>query len=276
MEAAVAEAGQAGTRTRGGSARVEKPNRTMALAVDLGCRITSGDLAAGAILPTEAEIQAGYGVSRTVVREAIRHLAAKGLVTVGPKVGTRVRPSSEWNMLDADVMRWHLMAGGRRPFVEALYEMRLINEPDAARLAAARITEEQAARLGAALAAMAGNPRGSPELIAADLAFHRIILEATGNPILRSLGTMIERSLSISFSLSWRQNPQDETVRQHARVYEAILRGDGEAAGLFMRRLIESAFEDVVASLYSDPAPAPAPGHAIGPADAGTPDMQVL
>ena len=236
-----------------GRIKGEKVNRTMTLAVDLGCKITSGALVAGTVLPTEAEIQQTYSVSRTVVREAIRHIASKGLVTVGPKVGTRVRDSNDWNMLDAEVMRWHLMVGNRRPFVEALYEMRLINEPEAARLAASRITEEQSARLAEALQAMADNPRGSPELIAADLAFHRIILEATGNPILRSLGTMIERSLSISFSLSWRQNPQEETVRQHARVYDAIRRGDGEAAGLFMRRLIESAAQDVVASLYSQP-----------------------
>ena len=65
---------------------------------------------------------------------------------------------------------------------------------------------------------------------------------------------MIERSLSISFSLSWRQNPQEETVRQHARVHDAIKRGDGEAAALFMRRLIESAFEDVIAALYVEEA----------------------
>jgi len=252
----------------------EKVNRTMTLAVDLGCKITAGELAAGSVLPTEAEIQQRYSVSRTVVREAIRHIASKGLVTVGPKVGTRVRHSNDWNMLDAEVMRWHLMVGNRRPFVEALYEMRLINEPEAARIAAGRISEEQATRLGEALQAMADNPRGSPELIAADLAFHRIILEATGNPILRSLGTMIERSLSISFSLSWRQNPQEETVRQHARVYDAIRRGDGEAAGLFMRRLIESAFQDVIASLYSQADGGPVPE---APVDASDPlkNMQV-
>lgn len=266
-----------------GSGRGEKSNLTMSLAVDLGCKITSGALAVGTILPTEAEIQQQYGVSRTVVREAIRHLAAKGLVSVGPKVGTRVRHSNDWNMLDADVMGWHLMAGNRRPFVEALYEMRLITEPDAARLAASRITTEQSFRLGEALRAMEGNPRGSQDLIVADLAFHRIILEATGNPILRSLGTMIERSLAISFSLSWRQNPQDETVRQHARVYEAIMRGDGEAAGLFMRRLIESAFQDVLASLYSEAEadtpprrdPSAGPGFLNPPRDC-VPDMQVL
>lgn len=229
-----------------------RSSRTMTLAAELGRKIASGVLSAGTILPTEGELQQKYGVSRTVVREAVRHLAAKGLVTVGPKVGTRVAGNNDWNMLDADVMRWHLMSPSRRPFVEALYEMRLINEPNAARLAAGRITPEQFERLGEALGGMRDNPRGSPALIAADLAFHRIVLEATGNPILRSLGTMIERSLSISFSLSWRQNPQEETVRQHARVHDAIRRGDGEAASLFMRRLIESAFDDVINALYSE------------------------
>ncbi|WP_235919053.1 FadR/GntR family transcriptional regulator [Aureimonas psammosilenae] len=243
----------------------------MALAIDIGCRITHGEWPAGTVLPTEGEIQTRFGVSRTVVREAIRHLAAKGLVAVGPKVGTRVRASTEWNMLDADVLRWHLMRETQRPFVESLYEMRLINEPEAARLAAERITPERLAELEAALHGMEINPRGSPELVAADLAFHRIILEATGNPILRSLGTVIERSLTISFSLSWRQNPQTDTVIQHARVFEAISRGDGDAAALFMRQLIESACGDVLASLYADgsdtapPGRRPAPEHAVLP-----------
>lgn len=261
-----------------GGERAAKSNRTMRLAVDLGCKITSGALEAGTILPTEGEIQMQYGVSRTVVREAVRHLAAKGLVTVGPKVGTRVRPSIDWNMLDIDVMRWHLMAEIRRPFVEAVYEMRLINEPEAARLAASRISPEQAARLATALQAMADHPRGSPELIAADLLFHRIILEATGNPILRSLGTMIERSLAISFSLSWRQNPQEETVQQHARVFEAIRQGDGEASALFMRRLIESAFNDVAAALYTGGEAPSAEAASSGKIHHGAtraPDMQV-
>ncbi|MEX6506876.1 FadR/GntR family transcriptional regulator [Jiella sp. M17.18] len=230
----------------------ERSNRTVTLAAEFGRMIISGALPTGEALPTEKELQSQYGVSRTVVREAIRHLVAKGLVSVGPKVGTRVRERIEWNMLDPDVMGWHLSPAIGRSFVEALYEMRLINEPASARMASHRITAEQSQRLEAALAGMRDNPRGSPELIAADLDFHRIILEATGNPILVSLGALIERSLSISFSLSWRQNPQDETVRQHTRVKDAILAGDGEAAELFMRRLIESAFDDVILALYAD------------------------
>lgn len=227
-------------------------NRTSELAGEIGQRITGGLLSPGANLPTEDQLAKQWSASRTVVREAMRLLAAKGLLTVGPKVGTRVLPSQQWNMLDADVMAWHLMSDERRPFVEALYEMRLINEPAAARLAASRISPADGERLRRALGAMGRHPRGSQELIAADLGFHRIVLETTGNPMLRSLGAMIEKSLSISFSLSWRQNPQEETLRQHARVCDAICAGDEEAAELYMRRLIESAFDDVMAALYNE------------------------
>lgn len=231
---------------------IRKPNRTSELASELGRQITGGILAPGASLPTEDGIAREWSASRTVVREAVRLLAAKGLLSVGPKVGTRVLPQQQWNMLDADVMAWHLTAEERRPFVEALYEMRLINEPAAAKLAASRIVETDRERLQGALCAMGRHPRGSDELIAADLAFHRVVLEATGNPILRSLGALIEKSLSISFSLSWRQNPQEETLRQHGLVCDAICRGDGEAAELFMRRLIESAYDDVMTALYAE------------------------
>ncbi|MDQ0313768.1 FadR/GntR family transcriptional regulator [Amorphus orientalis] len=225
---------------------------TTALAAELGRRIASGRLGAGDLLPTESEIQLEFGVSRTVVREAIRHLSSKGLVSVRPKVGTKVRPETDWNMLDGEVMRWHLLAETPRPFIEALYEMRLINEPAAARMAATRIGDEDRRALSAALEGMARHPRGSQELIDADLAFHRIVLQATGNPILRSLGAMIESSLSISFSLSWRQNPQEETVRQHALVHDAIVAGDDVLAEIYMRRLIESAFNDVILALYDE------------------------
>jgi GntR family galactonate operon transcriptional repressor len=243
----------------------ERSNLTMGLATELGCRIASGRLLPGEFLPTEKEIQTEFGVSRTVVREAMRHLAGKGLISVRPKVGTRIRPETDWNMLDADVMRWHLLQNVRRPFVEALYEMRLINEPAAARRAAARISPQDRQALRHALDGMEKNPRGSGALIAADLSFHRIILRATGNPILRSLGTMIEKSLSISFSMCWRQNPQEETVLQHARVHDAICAGDGELAETFMRRLIESAFEDVILALYTEG------GEASERRDAGAP-----
>ncbi|MCX7671255.1 MAG: GntR family transcriptional regulator, partial [Anaerolineae bacterium] len=124
---------------------------TMAAAADLGRRIVGRQIPAGSALPTEPELQEQLGVSRTVVREAIRHLASKGLVSVGPKVGTRVRPPSDWNMLDPQVMEWHMAGPASADFIAALYEMRFIFEPEAARLAATRISPAQREALASAL-----------------------------------------------------------------------------------------------------------------------------
>jgi len=223
------------------------------LAQQLGARIVQRDFSPGQPLPTEGEIQAAYSVSRTVVREATRLLAAKGLVSVRPKTGVRIRPASDWNMIDPDVMRWHLDGPPDLAFILSLYEIREIFEPQAARLAAERITPEDGERLSRAMAGIATHARGSPELIESDLAFHRLILVSTANPVLRSLGALIEQTMAVSFALSWRQTPQDESVEQHRRVCEAILAGDGEDAAYAMRRLIRSARQDVLAEMRVSP-----------------------
>ena len=229
-------------------------NLTMAVATDLGRKIAGRQIPAETTLPTEPELQEKLGVSRTVVREAIRHLASKGLVSVGPKVGTRVRPPSDWNMLDPEVMEWHLAGPASADFIAALYELRLIFEPEAARLAAARITEAQRSALFTALEGITTLPRGSGEHIAADLAFHRIILESTGNPVLRSFGAMIENSLSVSFSLSWQKAETEQSLALHRQVAEAISSGDEELAALQMKRLISIAWKEVRLAFVANPA----------------------
>ena len=227
---------------------------TMAVATDLGRKIAGRQIPAETTLPTEPELQEKLGVSRTVVREAIRHLASKGLVSVGPKVGTRVRPPSDWNMLDPEVMEWHLAGPASADFIAALYELRLIFEPEAARLAAARITEAQRSALFTALEGITTLPRGSGEHIAADLAFHRIILESTGNPVLRSFGAMIANSLSVSFSLSWQKAETEQSLALHRQVAEAISSGDEELAALQMKRLISIAWKEVRLAFVANPA----------------------
>ena len=234
------------------TAVTESPHATRGLverlARDLGVRIVHRRIGAGEALPTEAEIQVAYSVSRTVVREATRLLAAKGLVSIRPKTGVRVRSAGDWNMIDPDVMRWHLDGAPDQDFIKALYEIREVFEPQAAKFAAERIGDDDRAGLVEALDGIARYPRGSQALIDSDLAFHRIILAATGNPVLRSLGALIEQTMAVSFALSWRQTPQDESVQQHRRVCEAILAGDGEDAAHAMRRLIRSARQDVLAT----------------------------
>src|SRR4029078_9442281 len=117
----------------------------------IGKRIFSGHYKQGQTLPTEPEVQAEFGVSRTAVREAIRLLSAKGLTASRPKVGTRVRPSVDWNMFDADVLRWQVAENPDNDFVNALFEMGEIIEPSAASLASERASAGELEALGAAM-----------------------------------------------------------------------------------------------------------------------------
>jgi DNA-binding FadR family transcriptional regulator len=120
----------------------------------LGRRIVSGRYRPGEILPTEPKIQMEFGVSRTAVREAIRVLSAKGLTASRPKIGTRVRPMADWNMLDPDVLRWQMDQSPTEEFIQSLFEMREIIEPAAAARAAERALDGEIDALGIAMDAI--------------------------------------------------------------------------------------------------------------------------
>jgi DNA-binding FadR family transcriptional regulator len=216
----------------------------------IGRRIVSGQYRPGDTLPTEPRIQAEFGVSRTAVREAIRLLSAKGLTASRPKIGTRVRPTVDWNMLDPDVLRWQLDQSPSEEFIHALFEMREIIEPAAAERAAERATPEELDRMGVAMDGIQNEARASPEQIKADIDFHMAILEASRNPLLRSVGAMIASALSISFSLGWRTVMAEDAVLQHRAVYDAIRRRDGEQAFLAMRKLLRNAKGNVFDAIW--------------------------
>src|SRR6266511_2077717 len=116
---------------------------------EIGVRILRGELKPGDALPDNGLVDEP-AVSRTVVREAVKVLAAKRLVESKPKTGTRVRPRRDWNLLDPDVLAWQLEAGLDRRFLEDALELRRLIEPQAARLAAERATEDQVAVLALA------------------------------------------------------------------------------------------------------------------------------
>ena len=102
----------------------------------LGHAILSGRYPVGASLPPEPLLCEEFGVSRTVVREAIKSLVAKGLLFTGPKVGTRVLPDADWNWFDPDVVAWQAQCGLTPEFLKDLQELRRVVEPAAVRLAA--------------------------------------------------------------------------------------------------------------------------------------------
>lgn len=216
----------------------------------IGRRIVSGTYDPGDTLPTEPQIQAEFGVSRTAVREAIRMLSAKGLTVSRPKIGTRVRPRVDWAMLDPEVLRWHVDQNPGDDFIHALFEMREIIEPAAAARAAERATGEELAAIGAAMDGIQNEVRGSPEQIKADIAFHMALLEACQNPMLRSVGAMIQSALEITFSLGWRTVMGDDAVLQHRAVYDAVRQRNGEEAFLAMRRLLRNSKGNVFDAIW--------------------------
>jgi DNA-binding FadR family transcriptional regulator len=221
------------------------------IANTLGERIIAGVHPPGRALPTEIELCASLSVSRSALREAFKLLAAKRLIVSRQKVGTLVRLRSEWNMLDPEVLAWHLRVAPTDEFVTGLFEVRKIVEPSAAALAAERRTPEALARIEEALADMYRAQDGAGDLTAADLCFHQSILDATMNHFLASFGAVIDSALMASFQLSWnaRRHAPEYSLRQHQAVAEAIRDKRPSEAYAAMAQLLGSAIEDVRESL---------------------------
>lgn len=217
------------------------------LANILGTEIVGGVHAPGALLPNEFEMRERFSVSRTALREAYRVLTAKGLIASRPKVGTRVRPKSDWNMLDPEVLAWHLQTVPTEAFVTDLFALRQMVEPPAAAIAATLRPAAAIARIESAYADMKRCQGGSGDIIDADLRFHLAILEATGNHFIGALGSLIHAALLGSFKLGW-ESPakmQDNRLVQHRQVFEAIRDGKAAAAEEAMRILLRDSIDDV-------------------------------
>lgn len=207
----------------------------------IGLDIIAGRHLEGARLPGDAELLHALGVSRSVLREALKTLTAKGLISARPRVGTRVRERSAWNMFDADILVWHLDAGIDARFLRDLAEIRLAVEPRAAALAAIRHSAADLAALRRSVAAMGSGSPSSEDFVNADLAFHLRVARASGNPFMVSIGGVIEAALYASFRLSAPGRGRDhaETVAAHARVVDAVAAGNAGDARDAMIAVIE-------------------------------------
>jgi len=210
-----------------------------ALVHEIGARILSGELEPGEALPTEAELTGDVAASRTVLREAIKVLAAKGLVESRPKTGTRVRSRSDWNLLDPDVLAWQLEAGPTREFLEHALELRRMIEPGAARLAAERATAQDVEALQAALAAMS-EAEDLDDWIEPDVRFHAILVRAARNELLERLSAMVSAMLRTLFMVSSR--PPSTFARAlplHQEIIDAVRAHDPDLAEAATLRLLE-------------------------------------
>lgn len=216
-----------------------KPGRIRTVLATLGREIAQDLIPARTALPPEPDLEARFGVGRGVVREAIKTLAAKGLVSVRPRHGTHVRPRHEWSLLDRDVLSW--LVGKDEPdrgLLLAIQEVRSIIEPAAAALAAERATRNDRWRINTALAAME-NAKDQASAVAADKAFHLAILDATHNPVLQGFRGAIDTILGTVFtvavgSASWFR----ENLPNHVAAARAIESGEPEKARLAMEQVL--------------------------------------
>jgi GntR family transcriptional regulator, galactonate operon transcriptional repressor len=213
----------------------------------IGGWILGGRYGPGAILPREEDMAVSFAVSRTSVREAIKFLSAKGLVETRPRVGVRVRARDDWRMLDSTVLSWHPDLSRDTELVASLIEARRIIEPAAAELAARRGTAADLAAVEAAYLGMEGAiPLNLEACCDADLAFHRSIIAASHNIVLKSLIGTIETTLKASFLLttSLMEN-QSRMLAMHKDVMDCIRFRDVAGARSTMNHLLDLAQQDL-------------------------------
>jgi DNA-binding FadR family transcriptional regulator len=213
----------------------------------LGLRIVSGEYEPGSQLPNESDLADGLGVSRGGVREAVKALAAKGLVEPRPRLGTRVLARSEWNLMDRDVIDWHGQLADPA-FLEDLLNLRYMLEPEAARQAATNATADQVAVLTAAYDGMARNAPDLPDsddaFVAADLEFHLTLLRASGNQLVEQLGRLLETGLHHALEVnSHLPGGVAATLPLHKAVLAAVRNRKPNAANKAMRALLEKTVE---------------------------------
>jgi DNA-binding FadR family transcriptional regulator len=230
----------------GRAAAPMKQNANDSLAAALGAEIIAGLYPPGSRLPSESALLERFQISRPTLREAFRVLAAKGLIVSRQKVGTSVRPKSDWNMLDPDFLAWHLRAALTEEFVADLFQLRQMVEPQAAYLAAQSRAPEAISRIKGAYADMERWKTGRGDLTGADLRFHQSILDATGNLFIGALGGLIHTALIGTFKLGWSGAViKDDRLHQHRAVLEAIEAGAPEAARERMAVLLQDSIDDV-------------------------------
>ena len=203
---------------------------------ELGARIVSGAIGPDDPFPKEADLEAQFGVSRSVIREAVKALAAKGLIESRTRVGIRVRPPLHWNLLDAEVLSWRYGSLPPQRFLAELFEVRLMIEPQAAALAAERARPSDIDEIAAAYLAMVEANAANVPGIEADLRFHRGILAACGNALLLQMGNPIGVGLTISHRFS--NEAFEIFLPNHQAVLDGIQHRDPDAARRAMHELL--------------------------------------
>lgn len=219
-------------------ARIENLNLSQQVTNELGKAIINGHYSAETGLPTEAQLCEKYGISRTAVREAVKMLSAKGLISSRPRQGIRVEPENTWNLYDTSVLKWLLESNPSLYVLKEFLQVRLAIEPQAAALAATCNDQAAIAEIAAALENMQAT--SDSETHAAYLSFHTAILFASGNRFFIQLRDFIATALSVSTQHTTLAKGDKQAIAdEYLKVYQAILNAEPEQAKNLMAKLID-------------------------------------
>lgn len=184
----------------------------------------------GRTFPTEAELAKQHSVSRSVTREAVKMLTAKGLLTARPRKGTSVQPATQWNLFDPDVLRWLLERKFSLKLLRQFSELRIAIEPEAAAIAARTADERGLAAIAAGFARMGAAEAGQDDPLDADIAFHIAVLNASANPFYMQFRDVVSTALRTSIRFTNRFKGRTASLPAHHCVLAAIERRDPDSA----------------------------------------------
>jgi DNA-binding FadR family transcriptional regulator len=208
----------------------------------------------GAILPPQDVLSKEFDVSRTVMREALSMLLARDMLDVRPKIGTRIRPMSDWRMIDEDVVNWRFRAKPDPLFLRDVIEFRILIEPRASAQAAARGSAADIAAIREAFDAFRAIRPGDPGYQEADEVFHTRIVVASGNQFFKQMAAIIRGALSTTNPIVTDKDGLWETaVNSHRRVLEAIERRDPKEAEIASLAMIDYTAEELGGTLSATP-----------------------
>ena len=220
-----------------------------ALLGELGRQIATGSRPAGTVM-TLADLEAEFGVSRTLVRDVVKVLEGLGMVTSRRRVGVTVEPRGSWQLLDPHVIAWRMYdADERRHHILEISELRRGIEPEAARLAASRGLPgaQRLVELAERMRDLGVEGRGAdPEFLAADIEFHELVSSLSGNEIFARLGAMVGSLLVERTHWDLQPaHPDADAVRCHIRLARAIRDGDPETAAELASFIVVQAADEV-------------------------------
>jgi DNA-binding FadR family transcriptional regulator len=223
----------------------QRQSLNLKVAAKLGSDIVAGRLPVGTLVPAEPELCARFGVSRTVVREAVKLLCSKGLLRTGSGTGTWVLPTNEWNFLDPTVFAWVQNGENSERAIAHLFSFRNAIEPAAAAEAARNASLEQLYALESALEVMSNAKDDFAKWIEGDIAFHTALYIASNNVFMAPLANLFLQYFQLSFRVSSSNQHHQHCLQDHRDVFDAIRNHEPEEAANAVRILLERADEDV-------------------------------